>query len=115
RDAIIVYSMEAWRDLASRREPIILVAAPTLELQASDISGAVNSGHRIFLSGSRGNLASHSDQALRRQDCYSVSRALVAAGYPEARSLGIASSACGSRSKERRVGKEGRFRWSPDH
>jgi len=103
QDAIIVYSMEAWQDLASRREPLILVVAPTLELQASEISGAVNAGHHVFLSGARGNMASYSDQALRRQDCYSVSEALTAAGYPEARSLGFAKAACGSSSILKRL------------
>jgi hypothetical protein len=103
QNAIIICSMEGWRDLASRRESMVLVAAPTLELQASDISGTVNAGHHVFMSGPRGNMASHADQVLRRQNCYSVSDALVASAYPEARAMGFAKAACGSSSILKRL------------
>jgi hypothetical protein len=55
QDAIIVHTLDAWRQLAPARGPLVLLAAPELELLASDVATAVNSGHHVFLSGPRGN------------------------------------------------------------
>ena len=118
RHAIIVYETHAWRDLAARREPLILIAAPVLELQAIDVSEAVGNGHYVFMSGPRGNLAAQSDQELRPQDCYEVSKALVESGYSEARATGLAKAAAGSSSILKRImteHRETRFpAWSKD-
>jgi hypothetical protein len=118
QNAIIIYDMDAWRDLAACREPLILIAAPTLELQATDVSEAVGKRHHVFTSGPRGNLASQSDQELRPQDFYAVSKALVESGYPESAALGFAKAMCGSSSILKRIiteHRETRFpAWSRD-
>ena len=54
-NSLIVHTAEAWRNLAARREQLIMIAAPTLALQASDIAGAVENGHYVFLSGPHAN------------------------------------------------------------
>src|SRR5258708_21535548 len=43
--------------------------------------------------------------------CFGAVRKLL----PTCRSSGCCTPTCGNRSEERRVGKEGRSRWSPDH
>ena len=103
QNALIVHNVEAWRDFATSRGGFVLIAAPALELQASDTAGAVNSGHHVFLSGPRGNIASGSGETLRRQDWYSIREALVASGFSESVAMNRARACCGSSSILKRL------------
>jgi hypothetical protein len=102
-NGLIVHTLEAWRDLAATREPLILIAGSNLELQASDTAGAVQSGHHIFLSGPRANIAAGSGETLRRQDCYSIGDALLASGYSDSQAISLAKACCGSSSILKRL------------
>jgi len=115
---VIVHTPEMWRSLASMREAMILLPAPALELQAADVSEAINAGHHVFVSGPRGNMAASSDQVLRRQECDSVRKALIESGYSEAPAAKFALACCGSSSILKRLiarRHETAFpRWSQD-
>lgn len=103
QNALIVHNVDAWRDFATSRGGLVLIAAPALELQASDTAGAVNSGHHVFLSGPRGNIASGPGETLRRQDWYSISEALVTSGFSDSRAMNLARACCGSSSILKRL------------
>lgn len=103
QDGLIVHSEAVWRDLAATADPLLLIAAPTLELQATETAAAVNSGHYVFLSGPRANIASATGETLRRQDYYSMREALITSGYSESRAMSLACACCGSSSILKRL------------
>src|SRR5262249_15283148 len=101
--ALIVHSLGAWRQLVALRETQVLIAAPSLEIQATDVAAAVQAGHHVFISGPRVNMADRAAESLRRQDYYELSKALVASGYAEARAMRFAQACCGSSSILKRL------------
>jgi hypothetical protein len=102
-DALIVYTAEAWRRLAASREALILVAAPTIELQASDTAGAVAAGHHVFVSGLRGVVAPGIGELLRRQNHLAIADALQESGFSHARAATLGKACCGSSSILKRL------------
>ncbi|MHC5537851.1 5'-methylthioadenosine/S-adenosylhomocysteine nucleosidase family protein [Singulisphaera rosea] len=96
QDALIVSDLAAWRTFSAWQRPLILIAGPNLQLQATDISGAVQAGHHVFVvgGGSAGPLAEK--QQLNRQDHYALGRSLASSGYSDARARSLAQASCGS-------------------
>jgi hypothetical protein len=50
---ILVKELAAWKHLALSRDPLLLVASEQLELNATDITEAVQQGHHVLVLGSR--------------------------------------------------------------
>lgn len=98
QSGLVVYTNDAWRHLAASREPLVLVAGPVLELQASETAGAVARGHHVFVSGPRGT-----GETLRRQNHHSVSEALRESGFSDARAMSLGKACCGSSSILKRL------------
>ncbi|MFL5329984.1 MAG: hypothetical protein ACJ8C4_13850 [Gemmataceae bacterium] len=103
QNALIVDSLEAWKVLTARHESLVLVATPTLELQASDCASAIEAGHFVLLSGPRVNASIGSVQNLRRQDVYSLTTALNESGYSESQAAHFAKACSGSSSILKRL------------
>jgi hypothetical protein len=103
QSALIVYTPEAWRHLTASREPLVLIAAPTLELQASDTAAAVSAGHHVYVSGPRGIAGQGSGDTLRRQDHLSITEALRESGFSDARAMSLGIACCGSSSILKRL------------
>jgi hypothetical protein len=101
--AIIVYTVDAWRAFGVKSLSLVLIAAPSLELAASDVAEAVEAGHYVFLSGPRGNVAASPTETLRRQAYHSVSEALIESGFSEAKANSLARACCGSSSILKRL------------
>jgi hypothetical protein len=95
QNALIVHTIEAWRHLSTSREPLVLIAAPALELGATDTAGAVAAGHHVFVSGTRGIAGQGAAVTLSRQDHYAIAQALQESGYSEARAMALSRACCG--------------------
>lgn len=102
-NGVIVYTIDAWRHMASSREQLLLAAWPTLELNASDAAGAVSAGHHVFVSGPQGVSGQGTGDILRRQDHYSIGEALRESGFSEARAMSLGTACCGSSSILKRL------------
>jgi hypothetical protein len=102
-NALLVHTIEAWRHLTSSREPLVLIAAPTLELSATDTAGVVAAGHHVFVSGTRGIAGQGAAVTLSRQDRHTVARALQESGYSEHRAMTLSRACCGSSSILKRL------------
>lgn len=103
RNALIIQTNEAWSQLTASEDSLILVAAPALQLRATDTAGAVAAGHYVFVSGTHGIISTRPAERLRRQDHYSVSEALVASKFSQSRAMSLAKASCGSSSILRRL------------
>lgn len=103
QDALIIYTLDAWRQLASRSEGLFLVAAPNLSLSAVDVAEAVQRGHHVFVSGPRGIVAPERAKSLRRQNHYMVGEELGKCGYALATATSLAKASCGSSSILKRL------------
>ncbi len=93
---LVVTEMEAWRYLASSREPLVLVAASSLSLSATDVADAVANGHHVLVTGAHAITIQASEIPLPRQDRHSLYEALLGCGFDEARAQSYASGCCGS-------------------
>lgn len=103
QNGVIVYTIDAWRHMASSREKLLLCAWPTLELHASDVAGAVSAGHHVFVSGPHGVPGQGTEDILRRQDHYSIGEALRESGFSDARAMSFGTACCGSSSILKRL------------
>ncbi len=103
KNGAIVFTIDAWRYMASSREKLILAAWPTLELQASDTAGAVSAGHHVFVSGPHGVPGQRAEGVLGRQDHYSIGEALRESGFSDARAVSLGTACCGSSSVLKRL------------
>ncbi len=103
QNGVIVYTLDAWRYMASSREKLLLAAWPTLELDASDTAGAVSAGHHVLVSGPHGVPGQRSEDTLRRQDHYLVGEALRESGFSDAPAMSLGTACCGSSSILKRL------------
>ncbi len=103
QNGLIIYSTGAWRQLAARSESLVLIAAPSLQLQSSDTAGAVTNGHYVFLSGTHGIIDADSETILRRQDYYALTEALLASGFSDSQAQNLGKASCGSSSILKRL------------
>src|SRR5262249_928879 len=103
QNGVIVHTNEAWRQMTSSREPLVLVADPSLELTTSDTAGAVTAGHHVFVSGPRGGVSHGVGEVLQRQDHLSISEALQGCGFSETRARSLGQACCGSSSILKRL------------
>ncbi len=93
---LVVTEIEAWRHLANSREPLILVAASSLVLSATDVADAVGNGHHVLVTGSRAITIRAREIPLPRQDRHDLYQTLLDCGFDEARAQSYASGCCGS-------------------
>src|SRR6185437_2417613 len=64
---LVVFTTEAWRQLVASHIPLVLIAAPTLILEANDAASAVAGGHHTAVTGPRASCASRGNLVLKRQ------------------------------------------------
>ena len=76
----IVESMQAWNSLAEEVQPLNLVAAPGLALDAESIAKAVRLGHHVLLCATRFNSGQFRTLTLSRPSCFDLETALVESG-----------------------------------
>jgi hypothetical protein len=96
QSAVIISNEEAWRHLAASRDPLLLIADPTQPLRASDAAAAVEAGHHVFVTGTRGVSGQANELALPRQTHLSIAEALQQSGFSQPRAAGLGQACAGS-------------------
>jgi transcriptional regulator with XRE-family HTH domain len=94
--ALIVETREAWRSLAGGDARLVLVADPTLAIEAELVAEAVRNGHHVILCASGPTGSQHKPIELRRVSEIELQKALEAQGVERTKAADLATSSGGS-------------------
>jgi transcriptional regulator with XRE-family HTH domain len=94
--ALIVETREAWRSLAGGDARLVLVAAPTLAIEAELVAEAVRNGHHVIVSESGPTGSQHKRIELPRVSQFELQKALETQGVEREKADNLARSSGGS-------------------
>lgn len=92
----VIDDVDAWRQLAISRDPLIMVAKSSFGISSTDVSQAVNKGHHVLIVGKRAASQSSPELEIPRQESYLLANALRQCGFDEATASSKAKACCGS-------------------
>lgn len=92
----VVNDINAWRRLSVSQEQLILVLPATVQLNAEDLSEAVQSGHHAIVVGNRVSPTYGSELILPRQEVHQIAETLRKLGFDDAKARSAARTCCGS-------------------
>ncbi len=100
---VVIGDVNAWRLIGAERQPIILIAAPTLALRSEDVAEAVDSGHHVLICAGRTASPSAPTLLLPRLEAFSVKNELENCGFDNSTARSLTLACCGSSSVLKRL------------
>lgn len=96
--ALLVSELASWQQLCQSDAGLLLIPQPSLQISSTDVARAVQAGHHVIVTGSRGIAPSDRSMTLRRINQYELETSLEACGFSAAQAASIARSTAGSTS-----------------
>lgn len=93
---LIIRDMDAWRDISTAPNHLLLLPAPDLPMDMDMISEATRQGHHVLLSSHRFTTNRDQKQALSRPKRYELEKALITSGLVEKDAVSFSQQSGGS-------------------